>query len=503
MAQEWVCGIDVGTTAVKVVLLDPRNGRWVQERSDSYPLRSPHPGWAEELPSDWVDSIRQATARLFGREGIDRRRVTGIGISGMVPALVLLDGNYGVLRPSIQQNDGRTDVEIHEVARRLDLPTYFSRAGSMPNQQHVLPRLLWLRAHEPAVWPQVRHIVGSYDYVRGWLTGNYRVEQNWAAESGLYDVLAGQWMTDVLDEFGVPVNWLSDPVGVSDVVGYLDRGPADYLGLPSGTPVVGGTADHVAAALAAGVSAPGDTLIKFGGAGDILYCTDRRAFHPRLYFDFHDIPGLYLLNGCMVASGSLVRWWVDRIGKTEADLSALDRAAATIPAGSDGIVILPYFLGEKTPLLDPTARGIIFGLMLHHGNAHVFRAVLESVVYGFRHHLDVLQEAGYPIHRIVATDGGAKSSLWLQIAADALGHDIVAYPDHPGSALGAALVAAFGLYGTAEGAVVRPRTRSVAYCPNARMKSRYDTGYTLYRELYQRTQTLLPLSRDLAREGDD
>jgi xylulokinase len=499
MTGRLALGVDIGTTAVKALVLDADTGLFATAAADSHQLRSPQAGWAEEDPADWLHGAVQAVRRLGAAAGVRLRDVGAIGVSGMVPTVVALDEDRRPVRPSIQQNDARTIAELADIERAWPAEAIFRRAGSTLNQQHVLPKLLWLRAHEPGSWARVRSIVGSYDYVRGWLTGRYGVERNWAVESGMYDVRRGGWMGDLLSTFSIDAGLLGGTLDPWDVTGELQPEAAQALGLVPSIPVLAGSADHVASALACGVAEPGDTLIKFGGAGDLLYCTDTPVFHPDLYFDYHDMPERYLLNGCMAASGSLVRWLLDRFGATEADTSELSEAAAAIGPGSDGLVVLPYFLGEKTPILDPAARGVIFGLLLHHGDAHLFRAVLESVVYGFRHHVDVLESAGHRVGTVLAGNGGARSPLWRQIAADVLGREVTAFPRHPGSALGVAYLAA-------QGAGLRPRCTiksitaadAVVHQPDARAQRTYDTGYRIYRELYTSTRHLLPLAAALS-----
>jgi xylulokinase len=415
-----------------------------------------------------------------------------MAVCGMVPALVLLDQNNLPVRRSIQQSDGRTSQEIEEVRHVVDGATLFRQTGSSLNQQHILPKLLWIKRHEPDHWQRIRRIVGSYDYIRGLLTGTFAIESNWAVESGCFNILDQTWMDDYLQTFGVSTDWFG-PIGEAlDVAGYLDSRIAKQWGMQAHIPVMCGSADHVASALAAGVEEPGDLLIKFGGAGDILYCTDEPVFHPQLYFDKHDLPGKFLLNGCMAASGSLVRWFLARIKAEDSLLPQLDQEASKIPSGSDGIVILPYFLGEKTPILNPSARGLVFGLVLYHTDAHLFRAVLESVIYGFRHHIEVITGAGFPINRIFATNGGAKSVLWRQIAADTLQTPILAFPHHPGSAMGAAIVAAMGAGQFPQRAVLDVlETERAWHEPNPATKDVYDRGYYKYRALYERTKDLL------------
>ncbi len=491
---KWVMGIDVGTTAVKVLALDVTSGRFQSANSNEYPLYSDNPGWAEAEPADWMEGVKLAVSRMVQSLPELRYSLQAIAVCGMVPAVVLLDQRNRPLRRSIQQSDGRTSTEMSRILRAMDGNQIYRHTGSYVNQQHVLPKLMWIRDHEPETWKEIRSVVGSYDYIRGIFTGNYEVEINWAIESGCFDIHEQTWMVQYMEAINIPREWfgtVGEPLNVS---GYLLPSIAKELGLSAGIPVMYGSADHVASALAAGVEDAGDTLIKFGGAGDILFCTETPVFHPQLYFDRHDLPNRYLLNGCMAASGSLVRWLLERIKADESMLPALDRQAEQITPGSDGIVVLPYFLGEKTPLFNPQARGVIFGLMLHHTDAHLFRAVLESVIYGFRHHFDVLSEADHSIRQVYATNGGAKSALWLQIAADTLGYPILGYPHHPGSALGAAIVAAMGAGIFPDIPILEAlNLHYEAHEPNMANHALYNERYHVYRELYERTKDLLPI----------
>jgi xylulokinase len=319
----------------------------------------------------------------------------------------------------------------------------------------------------------------------------------WAIESGLFAIEERVWLPDLLDNAGIAIEQLPPVREPSTVIGELGADVARLVGLRPGIPVIAGSADHVASALAAGLRDDGDTLIKFGGAGDILLCADRPLTHPQLFIDAHDIPGKYLLNGCMAASGSLVKWYAADVLGLRLDketLRRLDAEAEQVPAGSDGLVILPYFLGEKTPVMDPAARGVMFGLSLHHGRAHIHRALLEAVIFGFRHHFDVLAEAGHRIGRVVATNGGVSSGLWRSIAASALGRPVTSFRGHPGSALGVAFVAglAGGLFGD-WGEIDRFLQENVVDEPNSLENAVYNRNYAIYRDLYRRLQSLFPL----------
>jgi len=485
--MRYVLGIDIGTTSVKCVLLS-EVGELVCETAAPHDLVSLHPGWAEEDAGIWWHHTQVCLSEFKEKMPREMAGVAAVGVSGMVPAIVLLDGDGNPLRKTIQQNDARAAPQIERLQDLLDQNELFARTGTKTNQQHVLPRLLWVKENEPEVFEKAACALGSYEYITYCLTGQKYIECNWAAESGMYDIHHGLWIEEQLNLLGVPEDFFPPVAKSGDIVGRLCAQFSDRFGLPKDTPVIAGSADHVASTLAAGITTQGDLLIKFGGAGDILYCTDTLHTNDRLFFDYHIVPGKYLLNGCMAASGSLVKWFVKDILKDDnpAALHLLDGQAAGIAPASDGLIVLPYFLGEKTPIFDPEARGVLCGLTLSHGPAHIFRAILESVIYGFRHHIDVLAEDGIFPQHVFATDGGAKSELWCQIAADILNTPVTAFPHHPGSAFGVAFLAgvSIGLFERFD--LVRDSLKDGAklYIPNSKNAAVYDKAYRIYRNLY-------------------
>ena len=491
VSEAAVLGIDIGTTACKAVLVDER-ARVVATAEIPHDLSTPHPGWAEENPEDWWRGAVGVTRQLLRNR--PPHHIRALGVSGMVPALVVLDDGGRVVRPAIQQNDARAVDEIAVLRDQFPEETFFPQTGATWNQQVIPPKLLWLRRHEPATWARLRRICGSYEFVTGRLTGTAYTEVNWALESGMWAPRHRTWMESVLAWIGLPpealapVRWPYEPVGT------LTARAADDTGLPRDTMVIAGSADHIAAGLAAGLAARGDVVLKLGSAGDFLYAVEEFAPIRELFIDYHDRPGLFVLNGCMAASGSLVKWFRDRF-RPGASYADLDAAAATVPPGSDGLIVLPYFLGEKTPLHDPWARGTVLGLTLSHTPAHLYRAILEGVAFGFRHHIEVLEHAGYRAERLFVVDGGARSDVWCTILASVLGralHRIVG--GETGSAYGVALVAgvAAGLWDwealprAAITGMVDPQPGSTAV---------YDDAYGVYRDAYRRLRDLFPRLR--------
>jgi xylulokinase len=490
--EKYLLGIDIGTTATKAILLLPSRGI-VAEADAPAQLISRKAGWAEEDPEQWWQNVGEVTRTCLEKAGIEGRDVGGVGVSGMVPTLILLDRSGKVLRPSIQQNDARSFEEIQEFRRQMDEEDVLQRTGSAITQQSIGPKLLWLRRHEPEAMAHSAHLMGSYEYIVCRLTESFFCERNWALESGLFDLHREDWDDSLLKLSTITRDWLGKVSWPSEVVGGIKGKAALHTGLAEGTPVVTGSADHIASAFSAGVKSPGDLLVKLGGAGDILYGLDRLVVDPRLFLDYHVIPGKYLINGCMAASGSIIKWFRNELARG-ADYSLLDAEGSSIASGSDGLVLLPYFLGEKTPINDPLARGVLFGLTLSHTRGHIYRAILEGIAYGFRHHLAVLAERNLRAGKARVTNGGARSALWKQVTADVLGIPLEEVADHPGSSLGAAFVAGMGVGQFKEwGEIERFIRVSNLVRPDPEAHGRYQDLFQVYRRLYDSLKEQFPV----------
>jgi len=487
LAGDCVIGLDIGTTSTIGVLIGlPATILAVASRPTT--LASRHPGWAEEDPAQWWRNSCAVLRELVAASPGAPAALRGICVTGMVPALVLLDGAGNILRPSIQQSDARAAAEVAELASEVDEATFLARTGNGVNQQLIATKLRWLERHEPEVFARIGTVFGSYDYVNWRLTGLRGVEQNWALEAGLVD-LASHAIADDLVALTHVAREAFPPKHVSHCVfGSVARAAAAESGLPEGLPVFGGAADHIASALAAGLVNPGDALLKFGGAGDIVVASDVARPDWRLFLDYHLVPGLYAPNGCMAASGSALNWLATNLrldAPGENQHQGFDRLAAAVPPGSDGVLCLPYFLGEKTPIQDPLARGTFTGLSLGHTPAHFWRALLEAIAFGFRHHVEVLEEVGYAPRRFLASDGGSRSRVWMQIVADVLQAPVRLIENAHGSAIGAAFVAAVASGGNVGWADAGRLARlGDTIFPQPANAAAYERAYRDYRALY-------------------
>jgi xylulokinase len=412
----------------------------------------------------------------------------------MLPAVVLLDRAGELIRPSIQQSDGRCGAEVDILRTETDPDRFLQKAGNGINQQLVTAKLRWIERNEPENFARIATVFGSYDYINWRLTGRRAIEQNWALEAGFVDLAKLEISPDLVSLAHIAEEALP-PRSVSHaVLGTVIADAAAETGLAEGTPVVGGAADLIASALAAGLSTEGDVLLKFGGSVDVLVATDRAAPDQRMYLDHHLVPGLWVPNGCMATGGSGLNWFVRTFAGAEAAVAAargisphayLDELAEKTAPGADGLLALPYFLGEKTPIHDPQARGIFHGISLSHELPHFWRAMLEGYAYAVAHHMEVMRDMGHKPQRYLVSDGGSNSRLWMQIVADVLQEPLQTLTGHPGSCLGAAWTAAIGTGATDDwGGVAAFVQRAAVIEPRAEYARLYRDGYHRFRRLY-------------------
>lgn len=491
-------GLDIGTTSTIGILIDDA-GRTLGVASRPVTLYSQYANWAEEDTEEWWQNAAEIVRELVTRRGAAADKIVGAGVTGMLPAVILVDNSGRAIRRSIQQNDARAIDALHKFQRGMEESAFVGLTGTGYSQQLVGPKLMWLREHEPEVFRRTRYVMGASDYITSLLTSTFQVEHNWALESGFVDLTTGCYHERLLELAQVDPRLLPPIRKSHQLVGAITARAAAHLGVAPGIPVVAGCADHVASAFVCRAASNGDLVIKFGGAADILLTADKAIADRRLYIDHHIVPGLFFSNGCMAAGGNLLNWicrnWAggEALAAGNSGLTLhqwLDRMATPI---ATELLFLPYILGEKTPLMDPYARGTIIGLGLHHTLGDVWRAALEGIVFGMRHHVEIFAENKLAVARVFATDGGAASDLWLQIAADVLELPIKRVDRHPGSCLGAAFIAAvatgaindwskIGDY-VEEGSTFHPTLESI---------KRYRHKYRLWRETYDRLKSLYP-----------
>lgn len=490
MERSLYIGLDIGTTAIKLLCL-AHDGTIVFSDSLTHDLLTSKEGFAEENPEEWEQhtySLFKALIASFSFE--DLASIKAIGVTGMVPTLIPLDADYRPMGYSIQQQDNRAITEVEEMQRDFDSDWMFETTGSMINSQHIGPKLLWLKKYKPDLFSHMSHILGSYDYIRYLLCGMAAIERNWALESGMWNLREEAWINDVLSYCSIDVSYLSEVRKSQDVVGTTTKEFCAKTGFPSGVKVVAGSADHIASAFSTGARSNGDLVLKLGGAGDILFSVDHLVTDKRLFIDYQcDGSDHYVLNGCTATSGSLLKWF-----KQEASLPEfedMDVQALHIGPLSDGVIVLPYFMGEKTPLFDAHAKGVIYGLSLSHTRVHIYRAILEAVAYSFRHHIEVFAEQGLEVKRVYITNGGSKSKLWRSILADVIGYDVAYIPNHPGSCLGGAIIAGIAVGGMDQSIIDTMLVHALHIPHNRKYHLQYNEGYRRYRQLYEQLKGMM------------
>jgi xylulokinase len=489
--RQLLLGIDIGSSGVKAVLLDPDQGIIASSNFD-VDQYSEYPGWSEADPLQWWNALPVLIAQLLESATASSADVKALAVSGMVPAVLVLDAKTRPLRRAILQNDARATAEIKEIRQKLGELDLLGLTGSVLSQQSVAPTALWLSRHEPAVWSSAVSIVGSYDWLAIMLGASVHVEQNWALESGLFTLELDQ-LDEVLEAIGVTWPLVPEVKRTGDDVGSLSASAANFTGLTEGTRIVVGGADHVLSAFGAGLVEEGDCLVKLGGAGDILAVSDRVFLDERLYLDAHPVPGKWLPNGCMATSGSLLRWEQSIFNGVA--LVELDDAASVSQPGA--LLTLPYFLGEKTPLHDPDLRGVMVGMNLATTRGDIHRSFLEAIAYGFRSNFEVFGEDGLVIRRTRVTNGGSRSRLWREILASVLQRDLISIVNHPGASYGAAVIAGIGSgviagwsyagSGLEEGEIISPTPEHV------------ELYAERYAEFVHLTAVTTPFSHQLAR----
>lgn len=479
-----VLGLDVSTTATKAVILD-RSGAVRSSAAVEYPFQTPHPRWSEQDPNVWwtsaVRSIRTAV------EGAGGDEVEAVGLAGQMHGLVALDARDRVLRPAILWNDQRTEAECDEIRDVLGRERLIAITGNDASPGFTAPKLLWVRRHEPDIWSRIAHVLLPKDLVRLRLTGDHAVDRADGAGTVLFELARRDWSAEVVAALGLDPSWLPRTYEGPDVTGSVTREAAEATGLRAGTPVVAGGGDQAAAAVGVGAVDPGLVSVSLGTSGVVFTATDAPHIEPegRLHAFCHCVPGRWHLMGVMLSAAGSLRWFRD-VAAPDMGFADLVEEAAGLPAGSEGLLFLPYLTGERTPHADPSARGAFVGLTIHHRRAHLTRAVLEGVAFGMRDSLELAKGVGVPVSgSIRATGGGSRSAVWRGILADVLGAPVATTSTSEGAAQGAAMLAAVG---RGWFATVLDACRELVRLGDVLDPSRdarvYDEAYVRYRELY-------------------
>ncbi len=489
-------GVDIGTSYSKGVVAT-LEGTIVARADRAHDVSMPHPGWAEhEADGIWWSELCSIARELAATVGRDRIRA--LGVSGLGPSFVPLDAADTPLRPAILYGiDTRASSEIEELTQRYGAERVLERCGAAITSQSVGPKALWVRRHEPETWARTRRFGMVASYLVRRLTGEYTLDHVSASLCGpLYDIEQRAWIDDWAQEV-VPGLELPELRWATETAGTIRAGAASDTGLPPGIPVSVGTIDAWAEATSVGVREPGEAMLMYGTALTLVQML--APFRPTasMWGCVGALPETWSLAGGVTTSGALTKWLSRLVG--DVPYETLLAEAAAVPPGADGLLLLPYFSGERNPFYDPDARGVIAGLTLNHGRGHLYRAVLEGTALGVRHMLDALAQDGHVPQRLVAVGGGTRGRLWPTIVSDATG----LAQQLPRETIGASYGDAW-LGGVAAGLVdpASDWTRlATSIEPDPAARGTYDQLYGSFLELYPATKDVVHHLAARAREA--
>jgi len=437
-------GIDVGTGGTRAVLLDEAGHVLGAATAEHAEMSSPELGWAEQDPRDWWRAACVAIAECLTDAGATRAEVSAVGLSGQMHGLVLLDAAGELVRPALIWCDQRTEEESRTITERVGAKRLIELTANPALTGFTLPKIWWVRAHEPEIWSRVRSIMLPKDYVRFKLTGARATDVADASGTLLFDVVNRCWSAEMLKASDLNSEILPEVFESQEISGLVSKEGAAASGLREGTPVVAGAGDQAAGAVGMGIVEPGNVSATIGTSGVVFAATSSPVVEPRgrIHTFCHAIPGRWHVMGVTQGAGLSLRWFRDQFGGASYD--ALVKEAVEAPAGADGLLWAPYLMGERTPHLDPNARGALVGLTAQHTRAHVIRAILEGVAFSLRDTFTIFRELSVPVNSIRLGGGGARSSLWQQIQADIYGTPVDLVAAEEGAAYGAALLAGVG-----------------------------------------------------------
>ena len=480
-------GLDVGTSGVKAILVSPE-GAVAAAATVPLSLDTPRPGWAEQDPEAWWEASGAAIRRVLQQR--PAARVAAVGISGQMHSSVFLDKSGTVIRPALLWCDGRTTAECREIVQRAggeaQLREWVCNAAL---EGFTLPKVLWLRHHEPAAFARLATVLLAKDFIRLRLTGAVASEPSDASGTLMFDPARLRWSRDMLDAVELPVSLLPDVGGSAAVLGRVTAQAGALTGLAPGTPVVGGGADNACGAAGVGAISPGEAVSSWGTSGTVLAPTAEPRVDPglRAHTFCHVAPGVWYVMGVVLSAGGAFAWYRDQLARELSDTDQRDarlvEEAAGVPPGADGVTFLPYLQGERTPHRDASLRAAFVGLSLAHSRAHLTRAVLEGVCFALRDCVTILRELGLAPASLLLTGGGARSEFIRRLQADIFGLPVTAVNREEGPAYGAALLAAVGVgaFPDLKAAVQCTLTRSPLTEPDRDVHGAYQAIYERFR----------------------
>ncbi len=487
-------GIDVGTGGSRAVLINESGKVLASETVEHAPFASPEIGWAEQDPNDWWRASAAAIRNILKQENVSVAKIGAIGFSGQMHGSVFLDDTDEVLRPALLWCDQRTEKKCAEITKKIGAERLIELVCNPAVTGFTLPKILWLRENEPAIWRKVRAILLPKDYVRFQLSGDKASDVADASGTLLFDVRKRDWSNEMLEAFEIEKSLLPKVYESIEITGTISEKGASATGLLAGTPIVAGAGDNAAGAIGMGIVAPGAASVTIGTSGVVFVVTDKPTLDlkGRTHTLCHAIPSRWHMMGVAQSAGLSLKWFRENFGNGKS-YDELVAEAAQIPDGSDGAIWLPYLMGERTPHLDPHARAAFIGLTANHTRAHAVRAILEGVAFSLRDSLEIFRALQLPIEKIRLGGGGAKSKLWRQIQANIYGQTVEIIEAEEGAAFGAAILAGIGTGAWASVDEACQKTIRIAETvePNADAVELFNRQYKIYQLLYPALHSII------------
>lgn len=494
--KEYLMGIDIGTSGTKTVLFDTE-GKTIGSATVEYKLLQPKIGWAEQSPEDWWKAVVNSIKMVMDKTKVNTEDIKGIGLTGQMHGLVLLDENNQVLRPAIIWADQRTAKECEEITSIIGREKLIEITANPAITGFTASKIMWVKNHEPHIYERTNKMLLPKDYIRFMLTGQFATEVSDASGMQLMNIKERNWSKEVLNKLEIDKKLLPKMYESQEVTGYINKNASEITGLKEGTPVVGGAGDQAAGAIGNGIVRNGVASSTIGTSGVVFAYTDEVKIDKqgRVHTFCHAIPGTWHVMGVTQGAGLSLRWFRDNFCSSEKEVASLTDKdvyeimtleAEKIKAGSEGLIYLPYLMGERTPHLDPWARGVFFGLTPTHTKGHMIRAIMEGVSYSLKDCMEVIKQMGINISEIRLSGGGNRSPLWRQMQSDMFENDVMTINSSEGPALGAALLAGVGvgIYSSVQEAckiVIKKRDQQSPIKENVEVYRKY---YELYKRLY-------------------
>ncbi len=494
--MKYLIGIDIGTSATKTVLFDEKCNI-VSSASREYPLYQPHNGWAEQKPEDWYFAVIDTLKAVVEKSGVNSADICGIGLSGQMHGLVMLDESNEVIRPSIIWCDQRTAAECEEITELVGAERLMEITANPALTGFTASKILWVRNNEPENYKRCRHILLPKDYIRYKLTGEYATDVSDASGMQLLDIPNRCWSDEVLERLGIDKSYLGKVYESPEITGYITREISELTGLSVNTAVVAGAGDNAAAAIGTGIVKDGKAFTTIGTSGVVYAHTSHLSIDKkgRVHTFCCAVPDCWHIMGVTQAAGLSLKWfkdnfcldYIEKAEKLNRDVyDIINEDIAKVPLGSNRLIYLPYLMGERTPHLDADCRGVFFGLSGIHTRADVLRAVMEGVSFSLTDCKDILTEMGADIKEMMVCGGGGASPVWRQILADMYNCSVKTIDQKEGPALGAAILAGVGtgVFKSVEAACDSLIHEKDIALPNISNNIKYTELHKLYQQLY-------------------